>query len=367
MISTLATHEVQMASDKATACLLVFCGLPAAGKTTIARRLVQFLQQRDVGERRVTPAIRVHHVCFDDIEADLIVDSSTETPDSPATFEPTIWKAARERAYTQIEELLQSRQDSSGPPKEGCFLAGEPSGRQTEDSTNTEYHLIIADDNMYYRSMRRSLFLRARTYGAAFVQLYVPMDVTEAVANNKQRPSSVVQVSEATIERMASLIEVPDGDTYSWELNTITTNLATTSEDLWRTTWDTWGQAPCLLPSAEELLKQKEQGTAANDANMMHQLDLHMRKLVSQTMSAALAVAGPSASNQLRASWAKTLNEERRRIMNAVRPLAPSSSHSVCQTDADLAVSVTLFESQVQREEAQFMLLCDYIMSTATT
>eukprot|EP00976_Prorocentrum_cordatum_P099642 1191919-Prorocentrum_minimum.AAC.3 len=64
--------------------------------------------------------------------------------------------------------------------------------------------------------------------GAAYVQLHVPIDVAEAIASNKHRPSSVVQVSEDTIERMASLIEVPDGDTYPWERTSITANLATT-------------------------------------------------------------------------------------------------------------------------------------------
>eukprot|EP00959_Pyramimonas_sp_CCMP1952_P202367 4231653-Pyramimonas_sp.AAC.1 len=103
-------HYSAMTSDKSPTCLLVLCGLPAAGKTSIARRLVDYIQQTDelggvhndvdtrwmpyltlchyyqtrtraIGNKRcATPAITVHHVCFDDIEADLIGSSSSETP-----------------------------------------------------------------------------------------------------------------------------------------------------------------------------------------------------------------------------------------------------------------------------------------------
>ena len=40
-------HYSAMTSDKSPTCLLVLCGLPAAGKTSIARRLVDYIQQTD--------------------------------------------------------------------------------------------------------------------------------------------------------------------------------------------------------------------------------------------------------------------------------------------------------------------------------
>ena len=90
-----------------------------------------------------------------------------------------------------------------------------------------------------------------------------------------------------------------------------------------------------------------------------------MRKQVSLAMTTAIAAAGPSLPTSLRAAWAKALNEERRRAMDTLRPLAPSSSRRQSRTDADSAVLAALFESRVQQEEAQFSLLCDYIVRTA--
>lgn len=65
---------------KAPACLLLLCGLPAVGKTTLARALAQHAQQQ--GYRC---GVRVLHVCFDDFQQ------------AGGRFHPESWKVRYRR------------------------------------------------------------------------------------------------------------------------------------------------------------------------------------------------------------------------------------------------------------------------------
>lgn len=49
--------------------MLVFCGLPGAGKTTLARRVQAWLQEE--GEDGAGSVVAVHYVGFDAVEASL--------------------------------------------------------------------------------------------------------------------------------------------------------------------------------------------------------------------------------------------------------------------------------------------------------
>eukprot|EP00242_Pyramimonas_sp_CCMP2087_P015080 CAMPEP_0198219340 /NCGR_PEP_ID=MMETSP1445-20131203/73845_1 /TAXON_ID=36898 /ORGANISM="Pyramimonas sp., Strain CCMP2087" /LENGTH=224 /DNA_ID=CAMNT_0043896717 /DNA_START=55 /DNA_END=726 /DNA_ORIENTATION=- len=217
---------------RSTTCLLVLCGLPGAGKTSIARKLVEYINERnESAEQCATPKIIVHHVCFDDIASDYARGSVSGASGHTfsAAFDPTVWKAAREHAYAQIEERLLARQARLKASEESSSrtAAEQLGGGLVVDSGNLVYELLVADDNMYYRSMRHSLFLRARSYGAAYVQLHVATDVAQAIAGNKQRPLTA-QVSDTIIERMAGLFEKPNAEIYQWESTSVTATLATT-------------------------------------------------------------------------------------------------------------------------------------------
>ena len=63
---------------KAPACLLLLCGLPAAGKTTLARALARHAEQESAG-----CGVRVVHICFDEYQQ------------AGGSFEPARWKVRR--------------------------------------------------------------------------------------------------------------------------------------------------------------------------------------------------------------------------------------------------------------------------------
>lgn len=114
-------HAYAEAADShAQKCLLVVCGLPAAGKTSIA------------GHLRVSPRSQVvcSCVCFDEVERS---KGGLYGSEQALTFDAAAWKKARESAMSQVEQELLSATDSS------------------------QDRLVIVDDNMYYRYRHTAL------------------------------------------------------------------------------------------------------------------------------------------------------------------------------------------------------------------
>ena len=111
------------------ACLVVLCGLPGAGKSTLCRTL-----RDSMDVLFEAPSPKIWHVCFDDVENSLAASSQAES------FSAEVWQKSRKKAHEAVERLL-SKNCAAG------------SGNR---------HLILVDDNMYYRSMRHSMFQLAR-------------------------------------------------------------------------------------------------------------------------------------------------------------------------------------------------------------
>jgi GTPase SAR1 family protein len=80
----------QQQDTKASACLLLLCGLPAAGKTTLARAVAQHAQREGA-----TCGVRVAHVCFDDYQQ------------AGGGFEPAAWKVRALEAAHQILHITR--------------------------------------------------------------------------------------------------------------------------------------------------------------------------------------------------------------------------------------------------------------------
>jgi GTPase SAR1 family protein len=133
----------------AHAIVVVLCGLPGAGKTTLARQLQAWLEQDEEGTQgqgggvvRVCMRDRVgvtrpthlgsnqsiqavHYVGFDAIEASLL-RSSTNNDGAGASWSLEAWHAARHAALQQAEEHLRR-------------------------ATAGQRVAVVLDDNMYYR------------------------------------------------------------------------------------------------------------------------------------------------------------------------------------------------------------------------
>jgi O-phosphoseryl-tRNA(Sec) kinase len=342
-----AAPTAEVDEGRARACLLTTCGLPGAGKSTLARA---------VAERAESDGIHVTLVSFDDIERRLALEKTSASAsradaagDLPSTgdFDADAWKAARVEALAAVARLLET--DDDGPRK-----------------------LVIADDNFYYAGMRQKCHRVARRARAAHVQLFVDISLEQAHARNEAREPHAVVPREA-LRRMADRFEPPSGDSLDPETSAldskteiperrraferdsvVVVDAATLAEcgvggrdsssserdesararwradvdRIWRAVETKWN-GPAALGgfSAEAVDERRNRGAAANAASAVHGLDTRSRKVLANAMTEAVRPANGRVSMSTRAlgEFSKRLNEKRREMMAAARAIAVAS------------------------------------------
>ena len=369
--------------DIARACLLTMCGLPGAGKSTLARA---------VAARAESDGIRVSLVSFDDVERRLASEKSEASASrgddaggSTPGFDAATWKAARLEALATVERLLLSEAEAS---------VGEDGGGEKDDRRRA---LIIADDNFYYAGMRQQCHRMARRARAAHAQLFVSISVAQAHARNESRDPRDVVPRDA-LERMADQFEPPaaierddrgeekasrdadffapeklrlksraferdatvtvdaerlrccslfsketDGvrlmssDDASSSSTTRSTLCASDVNDVWLRVREKWTRpATAVGVSAEALLDRRRLGSAANAASAAHALDVRSRRVLSSAMASAAANdAFAGMSKQARGALSGALNDARREMMDAVRAAAKARGAVLNVRDAD--------------------------------
>jgi len=363
--------------DIARACLLTMCGLPGAGKSTLARA---------VAARAESDGIRVSLVSFDDVERRLASEKSEASASrgddaggSTPGFDAATWKAARLEALATVERLLLSEAEAS---------VGEDGGGEKDDRRRA---LIIADDNFYYAGMRQQCHRMARRARAAHAQLFVSISLAQAHARNESRDPRDVVPRDA-LERMADQFEPPaaierddrgevsrDADApeklrrraferdatvtvdaerlrfcslFSKETNgtrlmssddassssrTRSTLCASDVNDVWLRVREKWTRpATAVGVSAEALLDRRRLGSAANAASAAHALDVRSRRVLSSAMASAAANdAFAGMSKQARGALSGALNDARREMMDAVRAMAKARGAVLNVRDAD--------------------------------
>lgn len=121
-------------------CLVLLSGLPGSGKSLIAQLimdrselLLEALNQAFEKPQKSAyfSSISVQIVSYDHFLNQQLIDSPT------AAFSPDLWHQSRELALNRVRERAAA----------------------ASSSTSTSiYHVIVIDDNMNYRSMRRQVF-----------------------------------------------------------------------------------------------------------------------------------------------------------------------------------------------------------------
>jgi tRNA uridine 5-carbamoylmethylation protein Kti12 len=188
---------------RAAGAVVCLCGLPGAGKSTLARHVLA------VGAERLRAALRVQglrlwHLCFDDALAALQKEAGA------SDFDPELWHRARELALHAVHALFLLR---SGTKALEAIARSSMAGNAEATSC---IDIVLLDDNMHYRSMRRAYYKVAREAQLAFCTICLPLPVVEAVARDARR-SPPHHVGRATIEVMAEALQWPDPDRFPWE------------------------------------------------------------------------------------------------------------------------------------------------------
>lgn len=171
------------------------------------------------------------------LEQDEIYEKFRKRNRHDTDFQPEEWKNSREELVRTVEQLLVIYgKHSNEENKKSIDLWLEPTVFCTSDTLKTVVFIIV-DDNMFYRSMRRTLFNMARTRiplcvfiskintnkvthrdSAGFAQVQVTCPIAECISRNASRANPV---PENIIRDMAEKFEVPMPTSHEWERHTI--------------------------------------------------------------------------------------------------------------------------------------------------
>ena len=284
--------------DRAPTCLLVLCGPPGAGKTTLARALVQLAAQLQQQEHQ--PAVEVVHICFDELSSPAAdgggggagAASGAGSAEQPA-FSPAAWRQARAAAFAALGQAL-GRQPCESP----AGLGGAE-----------QLRLVLADDTMHYRSMRQECYGLARAAGAACLLLHLQCSLTVAQQRNTARPAGQ-RVPAEVLARTLSALEPPGGagSGAPWEQHCSIVWDAERGVDaaaVWQRVLEAWGPPAPSLADPAEAAAAKAAAQSATAGSLAHAVDVATRQVVAdcmQQMSGLCAEERGAAAQQLNAS-----------------------------------------------------------------
>ena len=167
-------------------CVLCFCGLPGSGKTTVSLELQKLCNLHGIPNARIR---------FDEYEKKEYekLDTSENTTHLKVMkkkFEPESWKRARDACFRAVRDALDDADDGN---------EGGASGA-----------LVILDDTMHYKSMRREAYRYAREFRAAFIVVHVDVSEEECWMRNSRRDDGdVLKVPREAFERLAATFDRP--------------------------------------------------------------------------------------------------------------------------------------------------------------
>ncbi|NXJ06487.1 PSTK kinase, partial [Odontophorus gujanensis] len=271
-----------------SAVLCVLCGLPAAGKSTLARALRRQLPLRQGWDCAL--------LAYDDLIPQEERERGEPSVGEPPSAAPqdSAWKRRRRELLRHLERLLRALRSGPAPagpapPSWGRFLSrfaeqgllpgrgGGPGARPL---------CLVLDDNFYYRSMRYEVFQLARKYSLGFCQLFLECPLELCLHRNRLRGRPV---PEGTVRRMAQRMEAPEPEKNPWERHSLILSCSACAPE------DEHAQIINLLSTAlenpvkqnEGNAEQKEADRATCAASAVHRADQTCRRIISQTMKEA--------------------------------------------------------------------------------
>lgn len=278
-------------------CLCVLCGLPAAGKSTLAQAVTSHTAQR--GWRSVV-------ISYDDLipgEA-FNVEEVEDEEDIPRSQTQTKWKLHRQAVLQCVEQFLQSPPELGQLPPSIYQINSDAWSRLlhaaqvcgTSVGSSQVYPsplarpppplVILLDDNFYYPSMRYEVYQLARKHSVGFCQVYVHCPVESCVSRNQLRPQPLPS---NVIVEMAKRMEPPNPQRNTWEQNSVTLDSKDhfTVEYIQRLVKVISTALENPLSPVLDNTEQKEADRQRCVSSVVHQADQACRRLVSQAMQGA--------------------------------------------------------------------------------
>lgn len=261
--------------------LLVLCGLPAAGKSTLARALVAAQ-----GSTTLSPVVHC--------ELDVLMGPDQDWSASA----PGLWSAMRARALESLEQ---------------CVSASPPGA------------VVVVDDNMYYRSMRNRVCQLARAGRHSFATIHVTCPGAVAMERNAARDRPVPV---AVLQRMAARIEPPAPGEVSWEVTSaVVDGCAPFELQLPIVAKLVYRARCCPLHPLHDRQAEQNLDRQTTISNAVHQCDLRLRRQLAQI----ILTFRPGHSALQTSAFAAHLSRQRRRLLQEARStfatMPPDDAH----------------------------------------
>nr|XP_033796891.1 L-seryl-tRNA(Sec) kinase [Geotrypetes seraphini]XP_033796892.1 L-seryl-tRNA(Sec) kinase [Geotrypetes seraphini] len=328
--------------------LCVLCGLPAAGKSSLARALshgtvwdCMHISYDDIilEEAFMSPVVipcwkwhRQQLLTY--IEHFLVVLKTGSSLCAPAERENTVWQSF----VRTLEEQGFVSSDAPGP---------EASHLQLKPRTCGPLYILL-DDNFYYQSMRYEVYQLARKYSLGFCQLFVDCPLESCLERNRHRDRPV---AEGTILLMAKKIEIPNPEKNFWEKNSIVV----------RSEGPNWENNPGVndllqlalddpVKEVQDNADEKEADRLMTAASVLHQADQALRKIISETMRTAKANAPAREMKAL----AQELSKLKSQLLEDLRHGTMLDQMSRCRS-LEAQDIVTLFQQKKDRMVQEYL------------
>ncbi|KAL3922356.1 MAG: hypothetical protein SGPRY_004589 [Prymnesium sp.] len=203
------SHGETVGMEDGGGVLVLLCGLPAAGKSGFASRLVGEAEGLALLLRR--PRISLFHLSFDDVLRKLSEERGVER------FEPSLWHEARELILGATRAHFDRTPHTIAPPSSRTLAELGVCRTVCDDACGERsFDVVLLDDNMQYRSMRRQFYQVARATGLGLCTICFPIDPEQAVVRDDKRQGAA-RVGASTIRLMARTLEWPRPEQFQWE------------------------------------------------------------------------------------------------------------------------------------------------------
>nr|XP_006630590.1 PREDICTED: L-seryl-tRNA(Sec) kinase isoform X1 [Lepisosteus oculatus] len=312
------------------ACLCLLCGLPAAGKSTLARALAGELRQSGWDCLVLS---------YDELIPEEAFELRPGEADIPINTHSS-WKLHRQKVLRYLDDFLQrSPRDALGVSGLQTNREGETWRRfvhcvqqqrqlqrlqnhsdplrSTASQPSTTPLLILLDDNFFYQSMRYEVYQLARKHSLGFCQLYLYCEVSSCLSRNQQRQCPL---PDKVIVEMAQRMEPPDLNRNPWEQNSLVlSSTDCTTQECIKNIIGLFGTAlDNPLKPIQDNTEEREAARLCCASSVVHQVDQACRRLVSQAMQVARDNKVPQSDmrilaaelNQLKGSFLEDLHRQ---------------------------------------------------------
>lgn len=278
-------------------CFCVLCGLPAAGKSSLAEVLRGRARSRGWDTLLVT---------YDEL--------------IPARdWREAEWKQQRKTVLTCLERFLHQTHTLSDQTHkhtdDDVWMHFQQIHKQSESQTQTQPLLVLLDDNFYYQSMRYQIYQLARKYSTGFCQVFLRCSLDVCLQRNQRRS---LRVPDEVLVQMSERMEPPDESRNSWEQQSLTVDSTdeVTDEDVQKlmNLLESTMENPLSPFQDDSQLKEADRQICA--ANVLHQADQMCRRLISQAMTSARE---NQASSDVLKVLAKELNVLKTRFLQELK------------------------------------------------